>query len=192
MTVTPDRFGRPQQDTYSHDGRPTPPGMGGAAPILPPSRVPIGGGGPTDPARAAAERARQDRLTRAIPIQTSGVVPASGPLVLDAGGPDSGYAWDVKRLHVGPADYTVLPYATGVTVIAFLRGQGATHGNSAGHVLSWTQAWPAQGTWGRHEAHLEHGDRVQVVVIGLTAGTVVTLGGSVEQTGADVALTWAD
>ncbi|HSN12146.1 MAG TPA: hypothetical protein VLS51_08570 [Propionibacteriaceae bacterium] len=192
MTQAPDRFPTPYRTTYGTDERPTPPGMGGAAPRFAPSRVPIGGGGPTDRGQAAAMRAAQDRLTRAVPIQASGTVPASGPLVLDAGGPDAGYVWDLKRLMVGPVDYTALPYATGVTVLAFLRGQGDTHGNSATHMLSWTKAWPAQGTWGRHEAHLEHGDRVQVVVLGLAAGTVVTVGGSVEQTASDVALVWGE
>ena len=185
----PDKFAQPYQDGQSH-GRATPPGMGGAPPRFVPGIR--GASVPTNRDGAALERARQDRLTRALPIIGSGVVPAAGNLVIDAGGPDSGYVWDVKRLHVGPADYTVLPYATGVTVLAFLRSNAASADNSATNLLSWTQAWPAQGTWSRHEAHLEAGEHVQVVIIGLPAGTVVTVGGSVEQTATDVALVWGD
>ena len=187
----PDRFGPPWRYSGDTDQHPTPPGMGGASPITVPYVAPRGVGAPIDRGAAAAERARQDRLTRTVPVIGSGVVPVSGPAVIDCGGPNQGYAWDLKRLMVGPVDLTVLPWASGVTTLLFLRGQNAAD-TSASNALSTTQAWPAQGTWSRHEAHLEFGQRVVAVVLGLTAGTVVTVGGAAEQTATDVELRWSD
>ena len=107
-----------------------------------------------------------------------GIVPAAGPLILELGGPNPGFIWEVKMLHVGPADYTALPYATGVTVVALGQTQGDNGANGVG---SWTAAWPAQGYWGSYEWTVTGNKKLRVAVIGLTAGTPVTAAAHVLQ-----------
>ena len=186
----PDYFPAPFQDQRQHD-RTTPASMGGARPILPPSMVRGPGRPPNDPAAARAARQRADRQTRDTSITGSGVMPASGPLSIDLGGPMTGYTWDLKQIMVGPEDMTVLPYAAGVTTLVFLRSQAGSTDTTPTNCLSWTGAWPAQGNWGRHEANVESGEAVQVVVVGLPAGTLVIVGATVEQTASDVTEDWS-
>jgi len=190
----PDEFARPFLDFQSH-ARATPRSMGGAAPVVPPG--PHGQGRPLDPALEAAKRRRDNKMTRVYDFAAAGIMPVTGPLVLDVDGPASGFVWDIKSIQVGPEDYSQLPYATGVTVIAFLRGQGLTTTGSNGQsttatdVISYTQAWPAQGFWGRHQATCQFPSRLQIMVLGFTAGAWVTVGGQAEQTAVDVAETFA-
>ena len=183
-------------DDFQASRRATPNSMGGARPILPAAPVGPPRRRPIDPAQARDDRRYQQQLTRVVQLRASGTVPASGPLVIDIDGPQIGYAWDLKQFIVGPADMTVLPYATGVTTILFIRSQSSSRAgaadNSANQAQTWTAVWPAQGFFGPHECPLVQGDQAQVVIVGLPANTLVTVGATAEETAADVRELWSN
>lgn len=156
-------------ETTPHHDAPPPAG--------PPNRLPT-------PQVAAAERGTEESLPRPVDFAGSGVMPATGALFIRVGQVSPGWMMEVKRLNVGPPDYTVLPYATGVTVLAarqpFSQGGGAPsvgYDMSAMSVASQVTTWPAEATWGRFEFLLVGGQSLVVVVIGLTAGLPVSVGG---------------
>jgi len=192
----PDYFPAPFQDQQQHDRR-TPESMGGSRGVYPPPAVAAPGRLPIDPRAAQAARRAAEALTRALPITGSAIVPASGPTVIDMGGPEVGFVWDLKSIILGPEDMTVLPYATGITTVLYSRAQSAaadTTPTNAVWLWNGTIAgtFPACATFGRHEAHAESGENFQLVVIGATAGTLLIAGGTVEQTGADRSIVWSE
>lgn len=192
-----DRFGVPQHSVTGGSVRPTMASVGAG-----PHRRPTQGLGrtaahavrPVDdptvdvPRSAAIERYWEERFARKVRLVGSGSAPASGFLWVNLLGPSDGYVWNVRRLNVGPADYTSLPYATGVTVLAVVAGQQPPPAGSvtADQVASSTTNWPAQATWGPGELTLEGGDYLWVGVAGLTTGTAVTVGGQAQQTAVHV------
>jgi hypothetical protein len=170
--------------------------MGGAAPVLPAApmapRRPLPG-----QEAAAAMRRRQAAMTRVIDLQGSGLGAGAVPVVIGLGGPPSGFAWDLKSLVVGPEDFTVVPYpaANTVQVIVFGRsgalagGAGAPNADTtATNVLGYNSGglYPYQQYWGRHEASILYPYVVELVVIGVAAGVVITAGGQAEQTAVNV------
>lgn len=133
---------------------------------------------------AAIERYYEERFGRKVRLLGSAVAGASGFSWLNLQGPSDGYVWNVRRLNVGPIDYTTLPYTTGVTVIAVVGGQQAPPAGSvsADQVASVSTGWPAEATWGPGELTLEGGDYLWVGVAGLAQGTQITAGGQAQMT----------
>lgn len=187
--ASPDQFPETFQDFQSHE-RVTPRSMGGASPVLPPSMLPRRPYRGWDAKEAGAQRDYDGRLTSVIQLQGSGI--SAGPtipLVITLDGPPQGKIWELRALNVGPEDLTALPWATGLTTLLFARG-GTLQGGAGApgsdttaiNLVSATQAWPAQATFGNHQASFLFPYILQVVVIGAALNYVVTVGGQCTET----------
>lgn len=192
----PDKFG-PYKATDSST-RQTAPLVGGHAGVHPETYAralggPRRGDVVTDDALSAEiERRKAQARRRLIRFQHAVQAVGGQTTVLFAGGPHPGFTWDVRRLNVGPMDYSAGSFPTGILVIAIITVQeepGAPI-DDAGRVVSMTTAYPAEGTWGRGECSLVYGDHLRVLVTGLANGTWVTLGGQAEQVGVDTATSY--
>jgi hypothetical protein len=180
-----DTFPAPYEDSYSTDEEQTPVSMGGGVRTL----------GPLDTAAARGLHASRgdrydERLSaglrrkiegsrdRIVELHGSGTAVANTPLVITCGGPHQGFVWELKRLNVGPVDYSAgsFPNVTNVILIKSSQSTGSV-ADSAGQVISTTTLYPSEGTWGREECTVLAGEYLRVIVVGLSAGVVVTIGG---------------
>lgn len=125
---------------------------------------------------AVLRRLIAERTPELVRLSGSTTAPASGVGWINLGGPQPGTSWDVRRVNVGPGDYTGT-LGTGITVFAVL-GAGTTPPVVNGmNVISMTAAWPAEATWSRDQLSLEPGDVLWVGVSGLSSGAAITAGG---------------
>lgn len=103
------------------------------------------------------------------------------PFVLDFGGPNQGFVWELKQLHIGPSDYTAT-VPGGLTSYIFV---GKPNDYSAGQIVTYTAQFPAQAFFGTHEAWVMDGERVYGVVTGAPTGQVITGSGLIIQSALD-------
>ncbi len=181
---SPDTYPAPYEDFQNH-GRPLLPAIGGSPPIdarQPTRRYPA-----FDPDQARRAREFENMLGKSIPLSGSAIAVGAVATVIQAGGPDVGFTWAVRRLFVGPPDlaaYFAGAALTGVSTVAYRRPAAGDRSSYA--ALSSTQAWPAQATWGENVATIEGGDSLWVEVYGAPAGTVIVVGGEALQTASEV------
>jgi hypothetical protein len=169
-----DQFPSPTEDSRSTAQRPVPASMGGGTRLpgnpLTASRALIRRGPPNVDPQASATFARhlQEARPRLIRQETSGVVVVNKTLILNLGGPKAGFEWTIRRINVGPVDYSAGNYQTVSTVIAIVGPQETSLGviDSAAQVVSQTTAFPAEGTWGLDELPIAPGDHLRVLVVG--------------------------
>lgn len=198
MTVPNDTFARATRNGQA-SRRPTPDDMGGgsfdgrvasddAAALLQQGRQ-----APEIDERASAALARwwEERKAKHYKLNGSAVATTGSVTVIDLGGPKQGFVWAVRRINVGPLDYagTVGSFPAAVTTIlaASQRSPGSAYpANSGQQVIDSSAAFPLSGTWGRGEATVAEGDRLFLLIVGLTTGYQVTAGGEVEETAAGV------
>lgn len=195
MAINPpeDRFASITEDSYATAEHPTPASMGGG--IRRPnyagvSRA-ISRAGTTahdqqdQRLSAGYQRWREGFTPRQIRKYASASATTSTTTVLALGSPQRGFIWAVRRINVGPIDYTAGSFPTGIFVIATLAAQPTQPGtvaDSGGQVISTTTLYPAEGTWGRDELVVQADEHVRILVTGLTTGTIVTAALYAEET----------
>lgn len=192
LTIAPDFFPNAEQ-TAGSPQRATPPQLGGvAAPLTAPAEQTFG--------QSADPRGRVDqRLThmleryieqgraREFDQPGSDAANANGIAVVDLAGPAPGFMWVVRRINAGPADYSAGATFTGVLCIGAKTTQAAPNSvngvpaDSGGQVFSQTTVFPAEGTWGRGELIVLEGERLILIITGLTNGFLVTAGAHGQQ-----------
>jgi hypothetical protein len=199
-TIHPDFFGNPNQDARTPQ-RETPPELGGVSapidtdtPLLTDLRRPRSA--TDDRATHALERMLEQSRARELDVVASANASAAGVAVLDLQGPAPGFLWVVRRINAGPLDYSAGATFTGITTIGIKSAQAApgtasgVPADSGGQVFSQTNLFPAEGTWGRGELVLLEGERLLLIVIGLTANFLVTSGAHIQQYAAAVGQTY--
>lgn len=190
--TAPDHFDAPIGEAVASD-RPTAPGVGGIRGIRAEEIAAAFGRRPApavDPRRtAAAQRLHTITTPRLIRLRGSAIATTGTPTVIYLDGPAAGWLWHIRRINVGPLDYSAGSFPTGIYVVSTIAGadEPGLPPDSAGQVISSTAAYPAEGTWGMGEATLGAGDHLRVIVTGLTTGTTVTAGGQAWAIGADIA-----
>lgn len=198
MTMPPpDTFDTPaHQEQWS--ARITPPAMGGATPITPALAGRMIRRRPAEPGvdramSSAVDRIRQQSRRRI--VRLNAFAQAVGGqvtlLVPQPGGPTRGFQWDLRRLNVGPIDYSAGSFPSGIETIALIGPQEepGLPADSAAQVISATAAYPAEGTWSRGQVTLLPGDHIRVLVTGLANGVFVSLGGQCEEVAIDTTIT---
>lgn len=117
--------------------------------------------------QTAVARAQQVQPIRG-PLQATGAVPSSGPLVLDLGAPAMGRRWVVKNLSITDA-HDVTAAVTGKAWL--YAGQVGAYGP---HDLRWMEATlPAVDRFGSDQLAIIPPDRLLVVITGGTAAQVL-------------------
>lgn len=178
----PDTFAAPFHDAVASQ-RLTPPGVGGHA-IDPgnaahavASRLARTRDPRIDPRRTAAvERRIAEASPRAIRLRGSGVATTGQVLSIGLGGPEIGFTWDVRRVNVGPLDYSAGSFPTGVFVVLTITDK-TNPADSGYEVVSTTSSYPSEGNWGTEQVQLQGGDKLRLLITGLTTGAIVTAGG---------------
>jgi len=191
--TSPDGFEAPHQSTTAGSERPTAPGVGGIRTIGDKEYAAILGGrhhGKSavvdHQASAALERQIENARPRQLRQEKSGITVSNTTLILNMGGPKPGFKWTIRRINVGPVDYSAGNYPTVSFVIATIGPQSTGQGpvDSAAQVVSQTTAYPAEGTWGRDELEMNAGEYLRILVGGLSAGVTVTASAVGQEQGA--------
>lgn len=195
----PDRFPAPAHSTVS-SARPTAPLLGGS-PGVHPEQYAAAVGLPRRPGssigvdeRLSSElvrRAGQNRR-RVVKLAYSAAAVSGQTTVLFGGGPKAGFQWDVRRLNVGPMDYTAGGFPTGIYVVAVIMSQeepGAPP-SDASRVVTSSAVYPNEATWGRGEVTLLPGEFLRVLITGLGTNVMAMLGGQVEEVAIDSITTY--
>lgn len=99
------------------------------------------------------------------PIFASGIVPASGTLILDLGSCPQGRVWQIRRLVVGGVKVT-----TTAAGKAYAFAQGAPPSDLVlTDCVEMFSALPALNKYGTHQLFLLGGDHLWVALVGATA-----------------------
>lgn len=200
MTIPHDLFPQPTRTAAAHDGYATPPTVGGirqppweqlAAAMLP-RKIRPGVEHVNEQKTAALQRAISQSTPRPVRLHGQGIMPASGALYIGVSGPEAGFQWDVRRVNVGPLDYsTATLFPTGALIILAITEKGLIAPDSGYEVVSTTTSFPAEGTWGRDELQLQGSDKLRLIITGLTPGTQVTVGGQAYEVATGVEETYS-
>lgn len=180
--IAPDLFPEPFRDAVASQ-RLTPAGVGGHA-IDPArghaavaARMARTRNPNVDPRQSAALARRvAEGSARPVRLRGSGTAVTGQTLSIGLGGPEYGFQWDVRRVNVGPLDYAAGSFPTGVFVVLTIAEKTGTP-DSGYEVVSSTSTYPSEGTWGADQVQLQGGDKLRLLITGLTTGAVVTAGG---------------
>lgn len=139
-------------------------------------------------ASAAAERAQEQNRPRTVRLGGTATAPGGATVVFPIqpiGQPELGFTWMLRRLHVGPADYSNPGAAWTPTHLIVVLGPLAMPNiavpDSAERMVTSTTNTILEATWGRGEVTILPGDQLWVIITGLAAGAIASAGGQVEE-----------
>lgn len=137
---------------------------------------------------AALRRYITEVAQRGVRLRGSKVATSGQTTLIGLGGPETGFTWSIRRINVGPLDYSAGSFPTGIVVIAAIATKISSNSapDSAYEVVSMTTTFPAEGTWGKDELQLQASDRLQLLITGLATGVTVTAGGFAQETAANL------
>jgi hypothetical protein len=100
----------------------------------------------------------------------SGQAVAAGTLTLDLDGPSLGYVWSVVRVTASAAVLGSQPSSTPAYACIGPNATGVEAAPTGSQYVSYSTAWPIQGTWSPQQLLVQYGERFFFYFTGLSSG----------------------